>query len=328
MRPYSSSSKNAKSGSRFIKKKLSKARLKESLSLNAASINEKRSEKSSFTKATIAFILLTGTFLLFPGAVATPRSSPGESHSYDASSAVALLATQQAGDGHFSANLFWNWDDNDARNSQSSITAVITSENAARGSLVFGGPIASASSCYRNGDPAVSILGIPDELGFAVPSSALIWLEERDAGAVTRIDFEGDASGAAIVIRCEVNGFSSDSPPLHRVYTPHLLAYSPGNETAHPDSLRINRICVNARYDSKIEDKEDCAEMFKPVPSLGGQEVRISVDTEQYIRDVQLLIMGAIAGIAGSTLFEVVPLITVRLTRGTRRLRKELIRPR
>lgn len=282
---------------------------------NIVSGRDSRTDKRPIVKffSVLLFVII---FLLFsPTTLDNPRGAPGDSHSLDDMSSAALL-TNPYGQSDFMANLMWNWEIEQTGESKSSFTAVIRSGDSLRGSLVLGGPLAgSVKDCRRNGELMRLSQGIPGDLGFKWPSNTKIEFEGRDPESIKRLDFQSDASGT--VIRCDVIDFSSDDPPLHRVYTPTLLAYAHG---ATAEDLRANRVCVNATYATNLTPREQCAEMFNPVSYLPGQQELVSITSEQHIRDRQLMILGAFIGVVASTIFEAMPAVFTNLLRLFRRL--------
>ena len=98
--------------------------------------------------------------------------------------------------------------------------------------------------------------------------------------------------------------FGSDAPPVHRLYTPTLLAYAHGTETATEEELNFGGVCVDVPSHSATEAVKECAERFEPVPLLMQREQLLNLPEEQGVRDAYLLIVGAVAGIAAAALLE------------------------
>lgn len=251
----------------------------------------------------VALTLIALTFLLLPGQVKPPSGAPGDSGSLDRMSTVALYTTPYGGE-QFSTHLSWSWSIKGGKSAPSLFATVVSPT--ARGSLVLGGPIADlVSECHLNGEHVVPSSGMPDTLGFQPPRNAQFWFDGREAHAVGHIDFQGDPGSVPTVIRCDVRDFGSDAPPVHRLYTPLLLAYAQGSEAATEADFRLRSVCVEVAYRSVTEAQEQCAEKFNVVPMLGDREQLINLPQEQGIRDASLIVVGAIAGTAAAALLEV-----------------------
>lgn len=218
-------------------------------------------------------------------------------------STVALYTTPYGGE-QFSTHLSWSWRIQGGK-SEPSLFATVDSR-VARGRLMLGGPISNlVSECHLNGEHIFPELGMHDTLGFQPPRNAQFWFDGREARAVGHIDFQGDPGSVPTVIRCDVRDFGSDAPPVHRLYTPMLLAYAQGSEAATEEDFRLRSVCVEVAYSSVTEAQEQCAEKFNVVPMLGDREQLIDLPEEQGIRDALLIVVGAIAGAAAAALLEV-----------------------
>jgi hypothetical protein len=167
---------------------------------------------------------------------------------------------------------------------------------------VFGGPITKRiEGCFFNGNPVKPEPGMPN-LGFKVPDDAVFSLRGRDGESVSHIDFVGDSSPGDTVLRCDLEGFASDDPPVHRLYTPELVAYAEGSDRATDEQLRLEPVCVKSNIAVEEENGERCAEAYQPVASLSQREDLVTKPEEQGIRDARLILVGALAGIAASLL--------------------------
>lgn len=269
-------------------------------------------------RAAIALALIALTFLLLPGQVKPPSGAPGNSRSLDRMSTVALYTTPYGGE-EFSAHLSWSWRIQGGK-SEPSLFAIIDSR-VARGSLVLGGPISNlVSQCHLNGKPINPEPGMPNALGFVPPKSAQFWFNGREASAVGHIDYQTDPGSRPTVIRCDVRDFGSDAPPVHRLYTPMLLAYAQGSEVATEEDFRLRSVCVEVAYTSVTEAHEQCAERFNVVPHIGDREQLVNLPEEQGIRDAYLIVVGAVAGSAAAAMLEVLTGFFSAVVRKTMRM--------
>lgn len=258
-------------------------------------------------KALVVAALVALTWALLPSSIGYPPSSPGTDTSLDRQSVVALLAPPLGG-GFGTTRLDWSWDIDTKGDSTPKLFAIINSR-VASGALVFGGPISeSVADCYVNGVEAQPSAGMPVGLGFAIPKEVTFWLDGREDGTISRIDFHGDPGPGGTVIRCAADGFSSDSPPLHRTYSPELLAYVAGSESAPSEQLRQRRVCTSAEDLSEIRAEDECASEDQPVAYSYQKSTLTSRPEEEGIRDARLAIVGAAAGAVAAFILEIAPL--------------------
>lgn len=216
---------------------------------------------------------------------------------------AALYATPYGGEA-YRANLSLDWRIKEGKSS-ATLFAIVNSDEG-QGSLVLAGPIARlVSDCRLNGETVTPAPDMPASLGFDPPQNAQFWFDGRSEGTTSHINFRGDLQPGGTVIRCEVRDFASDSAPLHRLYTPVLLAYSQGTEMASDRELEIQNVCVEVTYYSSTSARqENCADAFNPAPVLYDSEKQISLPEEQGRRDAILIVIGAIAGAAASAVLE------------------------
>lgn len=275
--------------------------------LSSARKSARKNRGRGVIRAAVAVALIASTFLLLPGQVAHPPGAPldsdGVDRSVDAMSVAALYSTPYGGEQFISTDLSWSWNITGGK-SEATLFAIVRSREAS-GSLVFGGPISRlVSECHLNGQPIDPSNGMPNSLGFNPPENAMSEFYARKAGTIRRIDFQGDPGPGGTVIRCHVHDFASDDPPVHRLYTPRLLAYSEGSEPATEEDFRLRTVCVHVPFYSETESTEECADTFNAVPMLADRVQLLNLPEEQGIRDAKLLIVGAVAGTAAATLLE------------------------
>lgn len=280
---------------------------------SAAKSNASRTTKKNRWRGSIrvgaALALIACTFLLLPKQVGHPVGAPADADSPARSmtrqSVAALYSTPYSSE-PFSTHLTWTWNLANGKSKATLMATVLSRE--ASGSLVFGGPISGlVNDCILNGKPVEPSAGMPDRLGFNPPQNAQFWFSGREVNTVSRIDFRGDPGPGGTVILCEVQDFAADDPPIHRLYTPTLLAYSQGSESAVEDGSRLRSVCVEVPRWSKTEAAEECADAFNVVPLIYDHEQLLDLPEEQGIRDAKLLIVGAVAGTAAATLLEFLP---------------------
>lgn len=252
------------------------------------------------TATAVSVVILTmATYWLLPSSVGYPPASPKGSDSLDRQSVAAMLTAPWGGE-YYTARLDWSTRIKEGRSS-SDLYAIIRS-GTARGSLVFGGPITKRiGHCFFNGKPVKPQPGTP-ALGFEVPDDAVFWLRGRDDESVSHIDFAGDSSPGDTVLRCDLEGFASDDPPIHRLYTPELVAYAEGSDRATDEQLRLQPVCVKSSMAVEEENGERCAEAYQPVANLPQRDDLVTKPEEQGIRDSRLILVGALAGTAASLL--------------------------
>jgi hypothetical protein len=268
----------------------------------------------------VAVVLIATTVFLLPKQVQSAPGSAGDSRgggqSVDSISVAALYSTPYGGEA-YRANLSLDWSI-DGGKSTATLFAIVNSPEG-HGSLVLGGPIARlVSDCHLNGVPVAPTPDMPRDLGFNPPQNAQFWFDGRRGGTTSRIDFQGDPGSGRTVIRCDVHDFASDDAPLHRLYTPVLVAYSQGTESVSDRDLKIRDVCVEVTYPSVADRQAKCADAFNPAPVLYHSEKQISLPEEQGRRDAILIVLGAIAGAAASALLEVVTGFLSSLARKSR----------
>lgn len=290
----------------------------------ALQAQEPRSGLRKAAAAILAILLSAGTMLLLPGQVDWPPGAPGDASSADRSvdaQSVAVLYSSSLGGEMARTNLSWDWSIAGGH-SEATIFGIATSE-ATHGSLVFGGPISRLlDQCFLNGQPVQPSAGLPAGLGFDPPQYANIWLDGRKAGTVSHIDFHGNSGPGGNVIRCDVRDFASDDQPVHRLYTPVLVAYVPGIEETSQQDLQLHQVCVEASFSSAVSRQEECADRFNPAPTLIDSVKLITLPEEQGVRDGRLILVGAVAGAAAAALLEALTgigsILYRRLTRQAR----------
>lgn len=266
-------------------------------------------------KVLVVGALLALTWAFLPSPIGYPPSSPGTSDSLDRQSVVALLATPLGGD-YSTARLDWSWD-LDAKGSSSPVLSAIINSRVASGTLVFGGPISqTVGDCYLNGEEVRPTLGRPEDLGFAVPKDVTFWLDGRQEGTISRIDFDGDPGPGGNVIRCGADGFSIDDPPVHRTYSPELLAYVAGSESASNEQLSNSSVCTSSEDLSEVRREDRCATEYQPVAYTYQQSMLTSRPEEQGIRDARLVVVGAAAGAVAAFILEIAPVVAPALLVG------------
>lgn len=251
----------------------------------------------------VALILLTASFLPRqlespPGA---PHDSPGGGGSVDAASVIALYSTPY--DRDFSTDLTWSWSINNGKSTARFYASVASTK--ARGSVVFGGPISRLlDNCHLNGVPATPSPGMTDSLGFEPPRNVLVSFEGRREGTVSHIDFLPEPTPGGNVIYCDVRDFASDSPPLHRLYTPMLQAYAQGGETAVQDKSLASTVCVEVPIYSATKPQKECLAGSNGAPYFFDTEELVDLPHEQGLRDAKLLVIGAVAGAAAALVLD------------------------
>ncbi|WP_207344714.1 hypothetical protein [Arthrobacter sp. E3] len=244
------------------------------------------------------------TYSLLPGQVELPPGAPIDHGSVDRTSTVALFTSPYAVD-NYSARLSWDWDVVSG-NSQATLFAVVRSRTA-QGSLVLGGPVSQlVEACFINGAPTALSQGMPNTLGFPLPEKARFWFETRPEDKVMRVDFQGDPGPGGVVIICEVRGFSSDVPPDHYLYSPMLTAYADGSGAVTEEDLSAAEVCVSTNNAQDFQVLRECADTLNLVPKVEAQEQMINLPQEQGIRETHLILIGALAGVAAATLFDIV----------------------
>lgn len=256
-------------------------------------------------RAALAAGLIAWTLVLLPGQVKRPPASPEETggvgKSTDTISVAALYSSPYGGDQSHS-RLSWSWAIADGKSTPTFFASVHSPT--AHGSLVLGGPLSHlVSECHLNGNLVDPSPGSPANLGFEVPPEAHFWFDGRQESMVTHIDFQGDTSPDGTFIWCSVHGFETDDPPVHRLYTPGLLAYAQGSELATAADLRLHDVCVDVSSKSSAQ-QEKCADNFNTVSILDDGEQLITVPAEQGMHDASLILVGAVAGAAASAVLE------------------------
>lgn len=262
-------------------------------------------------KAAIAVALTVATYLLLPGSLAAPPGSPGNSDSLDRQSVVALLSSP-SGD-NFSTRLSWDWSVENG-STHPTLFATVSGGAAARGSLILGGPIAHlVADCHLNGVAITPVEGMPNDLGFKIPHDIYFSFDGRTTGTITRIDFSGDAGPGGQVIYCSAAGLGADDPPLHRLYTPDLLAFAGDSQTASLTQLRS--VCVGTTP-SITKGSEQCADQNRLVPAVYASDQLITLPDEQGMRDARLILLGSLAGASAAVLADFLGWILARATTG------------
>lgn len=258
-------------------------------------------------RAGLALALISLTWLLLPRAVESAPGVPRDTGSVRQSSVVALYSVY--GGKQSSADLSWDWNIKGGK-SEATLFAVVRAPNE-RSYVVLGGPISRLiERCHLDGEPVDPSVGFPEDLGFVPPQNTTFWFGGREPDTIAHFSFQSDMTQS--VLRCDVRDFGSDAPPVHRLYTPTLLAYAHGTETATEEELNFGGVCVEVPSYSATEAVKECAEGFEPVPLLMQREQLLNLPEEQGVRDAYLLVVGAVAGIAAAALLE---LLTGALTK-------------
>lgn len=260
------------------------------------------------------------TYLLLPSPVGFPAASPGGSDAVDDQSVVALVTTPYGGrESFYSADLRWDWSASNGSAKPSFVAHV--SLRRATGSLLLGGPIAHAlSSCILNGEPVRPASGLPAHLGFTLPHDVAFSFDSRSPGTVARIDFTQDPGPGGTVIVCSAEGFAADDAPIHRTYTPDLLAYASGTESASSRELELATVCVSAGGLDSSTTQEVCAEQNQVVARAYQRDDLTILPEEQARRDARLALVGAVAGVAAASVLNLVPQVISLLIAATRSL--------
>ncbi|MCT9868998.1 hypothetical protein [Paenarthrobacter aurescens] len=249
----------------------------------------------------MAVLLVIITALLFPG---PPPVAPGAARNLRSVDENSVVAFYVAAENAVAANLSWSWK---IEGGKSEATLFASVGSMARGSLVFGGPIAQLTTdCFVVEEAVNAVPGLPDRLGFSPPDLKL-WFGKRPSGSLAHIDFREDqAEDFGITsITCKIRDFGSDTPPVHRLYTPALLAYFRGSESATFEQQQLSNVCVEVSARSRTDVARECAERFRAVPYLSAREQVVSLPEEQGYRDGVLLILGAVAGTAAASVLEI-----------------------